>query len=137
MAQHDETAPDRAKVWAMMEKLGICMLSTRDGEEIRARPMAAHPVEDEDAVYFLTDAESHKDTEIAQNPHVGMAFADPAGHTYLSVTGRAVVSNDRAKIRELFSTPARPGGTAPTIPRSGCSRSSPTTPSTGTARAAR
>eukprot|EP01037_Dinobryon_pediforme_P010950 gene10950-11032_t len=102
-----EQQQDIERVWKLMQKIGFCMLSTREGEDIRARPMAAHVVPEEHAVYFLTDAESHKDSEISSNPNVNLAFADASANKYVSVTGRAVVSNDRAKIHELFSTPAK------------------------------
>ncbi len=104
MSEHDQDV-DRA--WALMQKIGFCMLSTRVGDAIRARPMAAHVVQDENAVYFLTDANSHKDSEIDANPNVGLAFADASSNKYVSTTGHAVVSNDRAKIHELFNTPAK------------------------------
>ncbi len=110
----DEKHVDR--VWELMNEIGFCMLSTRDGTEIRARPMAAHVVRDEHAIYFLTDAESHKDEEVAREPHVGLAFADTGKHNYVSVTGRATVSNDRKKIRELWSTPARAWWESPDDP---------------------
>ena len=32
---------DAERVWDLMEKISICMLSTHDGEQIRSRPMAA------------------------------------------------------------------------------------------------
>jgi len=77
------------------------MLTTHDGEHLRSRPMAAFVRRDEDAVYFLGDAHRHKDDEIARNPNVGLAFAD--GKKFVSVTGHASVSQDRAKIKELWS----------------------------------
>jgi general stress protein 26 len=94
-------------VWGLMKKIGFCMLSTHDGDSIRSRPMAAHVVPGEHAVYFLTDASSQKDAEIDSAPHVCLAFADAGANKYVSVSGRAVVSNDRAKIKELWSTPAK------------------------------
>jgi general stress protein 26 len=63
--------------------------------------MAAFVRRDEDAVYFLGDARRHKDEEIEQNPNVGLAFAD--GQRFVSVTGRASVSQDKAKIKDLWS----------------------------------
>ncbi|MFN3548406.1 MAG: pyridoxamine 5'-phosphate oxidase family protein [Mesorhizobium sp.] len=98
---------DVKHVWDMMEKIGLCMLATEDGEAIRSRPMAAYIDRGEDMVYFLTDVASHKDNEISRNPGVCLAFADPSGNNYVSVSGHAEVSNDRARIRELFSTPAK------------------------------
>ena len=98
---------DTDRVWALMEKISICMLSTRDGEQIRSRPMGAYVRRQENAVYFLTDVRRHKDDEIQKFPNVCLAFADASGQKYVSMTGRAAVSNDRGKIRELFSTPAK------------------------------
>ena len=97
----NETDVDR--VWSLMDKISFCMLSTRDGEDIRSRPMAAHVARDENAIYFLTDADRAKDEQIEQNPHVGLAFADAGDQKYVSVTGEAAVSNDRAKIKDLWS----------------------------------
>lgn len=98
---------DLDRVWKLMDRIGFCMLATREGDDIRSRPMAAHVVRDENAVYFLTDVDSHKDDEIEAEPNVGLAFADSGGQKYVSVSGLAAVSNDRAKIRELWSTPAK------------------------------
>ena len=104
------------KVWRMMEDISFCMLASRDGEDIRARPMAAYVRKEEGAVYFLTDAESAKDEEIERAPNVNLAFADPSGHAYVSVTGRASVSNDRARIRDLWGTPAKAWWDSPDDP---------------------
>lgn len=98
---------DNAKVWDLMEKIGVAMLVTKDGEKIRARPMGAYVARDENRVYFLADARQHKDDEIARNPGVNLAFANASSQKYVSVTGRAEVSNDRAKIKQLFTTTAK------------------------------
>jgi general stress protein 26 len=95
-------AKDIDHVWELMRKIGFCMLSSFDGEEIRSRPMAAYVRPEEGSVYFLTDVES--------------AFADPSANNYVSVSGRASVSNDREKIRELFGTPAKAWWDSPEDP---------------------
>jgi general stress protein 26 len=107
---------DADRVWKLIEKIGFCMLSTLDGEDIRARPMAAHIERDQHAIYFLTDADSHKDEDIKRNPNVGLAFADPGDQKYVSLTGHAVVSNDRQKIKDLWSTPAKAWWNSPDDP---------------------
>ena len=101
------TADDVTRTWQLMGRIGIAMLVTRDGDELRARPMAAHVAEDDNAIYFLTDARRHKDVEIAQSPQVNLSFADTSGQTYVSVSGTARISNDRAAIKQLFSTAAK------------------------------
>jgi len=92
---------DSDRVWELMDKISTCMLTTHDGEQLRSRPMAAFVRRDEGAIYFLGDARRHKDEEIERNPNVGLAFAD--GQKFVSVTGRASVSRDGAKIKELWS----------------------------------
>ena len=98
--------------------------------------MSAYLERENNAIYFLTDARRHKDEEIARNPNVNLSFADAGDQKYVSVTGTAVVSNDRAKIKQLFST-AGEGmvgfGRRPQHPRAEDSR--PTMPSSGIRRA--
>ena len=48
-----------------------------------------------------------KNEEIARDPQVNLSFADAGDQKYVSVTGTAVISNDRAKIKQLFSMPAK------------------------------
>ncbi|SFB57156.1 General stress protein 26 [Rhizobium sp. NFR07] len=102
-----DAADDTTKVWDLAEKIGFCMLTTVNGSDLRARPMSAYAERNEDAFYFLTDVASHKDDEVAKQPHVCLAFADSKGQKYVSVSGTAEVQNDREKIRELWATPAK------------------------------
>ncbi len=105
MTNDDARNVDRA--WELMKKIGFAMLVTRDGDKLRARPMSAYIKREQNAIYMLTDARHHKDEEIASHPAINLSFADGSSQTYVSLTGTAVVSNDRAKIKELFSTPAK------------------------------
>ena len=105
---------DRA--WELMKKIPICMLTTWDGGALRSRPMGAHVSQDEHCVYFLTDVMRQKDDQIREYPQVSMAFADPSSQKYVAVAARAVVSNDREKIRELFTTPAKAWWNSPDHP---------------------
>ena len=107
---------DIDRAWELMKTISICMLTTRDGEEIRSRPMGAFVRRDEGVIYFLTDARRHKDEEIAANPQVCLAFANADDQNYVAVTGRARVSNDRAKIKELWSIPAKAWWDSPDDP---------------------
>lgn len=69
--------------------------------------MSAYLERENNAIYFLTDARHHKDDEIARSPGINLSFADASAQKYVSLTGTAVVSNDRAKIKEFFSTEAK------------------------------
>jgi general stress protein 26 len=103
----NDNARDVERAWELMKKIGFAMLVTRDGDKLRARPMSAYLERESNTIYFLTDARRHKDEEIARNPGINLSFADASAQKYVSLTGNAVVSNDRAKIKELFSTTAK------------------------------
>jgi general stress protein 26 len=105
---------DTDRVWELMDKISTCMLTTHDGDHIRSRPMTAFVRRDEDAVYFLGDANQHKEVEIERNPNVGLAFAD--GRKFASVTGQASVSQNKAKIKELWSPAAQAWWDSPDDP---------------------
>lgn len=106
-SQNTDTIRDADRAWELMKKIGFAMLVTRDGDKLRARPMSAFVERADNAIYFLTDARRHKDEEIARNPSINLSFADAGSQKYVSIIGSAAVSNDRAKIKELFSTPAK------------------------------
>jgi general stress protein 26 len=104
---HSDLERDQERVWELMKKIGFAMLVTHDGDKLRARPMSAYLERNENAIYFLTDARRHKDEEIARNPGINLSFADAGSQKYVSITGTASVANDRAKIKQLFSTAAK------------------------------
>ena len=98
------THSDQDRVWDLVDSIKFAMLVTHDGsaDELRARPMHAHGRREEDTIYFLTDRRHHQDEEIQVNDHVCLAFADPAGQRYLSISGTATVVDDRARVHDLW-----------------------------------
>lgn len=105
--QHDNPAtPEqvRERVWELAEKIDICMFTTWDGHQQQSRPMSARPRPKEGVFYFLTDVQGEKNSQVAEFPTVSLAWADNSKYRYAVVSGEAVVSNDRAKIAELWGT---------------------------------
>ncbi len=91
------------RVWELAEKIDFCMFVTWDGERQQARPLSSRPRREEHAIYFLVDVHGHKNIQIEQYPVVNMSFADTGSMKFVSISGQARVSNDRAKIRDLWS----------------------------------
>ena len=93
------------RVWALIDKINIAMVVTHDGhgDELRSRPMAASPLREENVIYFLTDAGSGKVAEVKENTNVCLAFADTKAQNFVSVTGQAELSNDRALIKKFWT----------------------------------
>ena len=98
----DENKHDR--VWDIIEKVGVCMLTTRFAGGLRARPLEARPDRDAGIIWFVTDARSGKEHEIEAAQDVGLIFIDHAGKAYLSITARAEVLNDHAKAAEIWKS---------------------------------
>ena len=76
---------------------------TWDGERQQARPLSARVRRNEHAIYFLVSAEGHKNGQVERFPVVNMAFADVKAMNFVSISGTAALSNDRAKIADLWS----------------------------------
>lgn len=91
------------RVWHFAEKIRFCMFATWDGRRQRMRPLSSIPTRDEHAIYFLVDAAGDKNEQIQRFPFVSLGYADPGAGDYVTITGRATVGNDRAKIKELWT----------------------------------
>lgn len=91
------------KLWSLIEDIGVCMLTTRDGGILRSRPMVADVNKGTHEFRFITSLSSHKTDELAANPDVNIAFSDPDDDEYVSVSGQASLTQDRALIEELWN----------------------------------
>ena len=93
-----------SRVWDIIEKAPVGMLTTRFAGGLRARPLEARADRDAGIVWFLTDVRGAKDNEIDTAHEVGLVFYDEESRAYLSVTGRAFVRRDTAKAKEIWKT---------------------------------
>lgn len=94
---------DRDRIWRAILEIGTCMMVTRDGEGLRARPMQALAEPDENIVWFLSDRASHKDREITAEPRTCLAFADVENDLYVSLFGQLELVDDRDRVCALLS----------------------------------
>jgi general stress protein 26 len=97
-----DTDKDAARVWDLVDKVGVCMLTTRFAGGLRARPVEARADRAAGLIFFVTDRRGAKDDEIETHPDVALVFIDPKDKAYLSITGRASVLDDHAKAAEIW-----------------------------------
>ena len=76
--------------------------SVTAGKSSGARPMSVQQVDDEGNLWFLSAKDSYHNAEIALDPTVNLYFQGSAFSDYLHLTGRATISTDKAKIKELW-----------------------------------
>ena len=91
-----------ARVWDIIERVGVCMFTTRFAEGLRARPLEARPDRDGGLIWFVTDLRSAKEHEIEVAHDVGLTFFDSKANAFLSLTARAEVWRDQAKAAEIW-----------------------------------
>ena len=90
------------RVWDIIQRVGVCVLTTRFAGGLRARPLEARPDRTAGIIWFVTDLRSGKEHEIESEHDVGLVFIDARANAYLSITGRADVRRDPAKAAEIW-----------------------------------
>lgn len=93
-----------AKFWDMIDDFDTCMVITRDGGKLRARPMAPRVSTDRREILFLTDRDSHKVEEIERDAEVACTFSKHG--QYVSLSGTARLSGDRGLVNEIWDAEA-------------------------------
>ncbi len=102
-----------AKIAELIKDIRIAMLTTVgvDGP-LHSRPMATQQTPFDGELFFLTGEDSGKVHEIEDDAEVALTYVDPK-HTFLSLSGGASISNDRALIEKLWNPTYKawfPGG---------------------------
>jgi len=94
------------KMWSMMKDIGFAMMTTEDGDNLRARPMVAAQKDFDGSLWFYTRASSHKVDE-AKDQRVGVTYAEPSKQEYVSLSGHARLVRDKAAITEHWQEALR------------------------------
>lgn len=88
----------------LIKDIDFCMLTTvnEDGR-LLSRPMSTQQVEFDGDLWFITSVDTGKAGDIQRESQVNVSYAKPDKHRFVSVSGAAVIVNDRAKINDLWS----------------------------------
>ena len=102
-----EQVPTEKKLedlYRLIDGIEVCMFTTRrpDGHLV-SRPMQTQDRSDGADLWFVTNIESNKLDELATDPHVNLAYYRDRTKEWVSVSGTARITQDRAKIHELYS----------------------------------
>lgn len=92
------------KFYAAIEDIKVAMMTTRRSDgHMRARAMANQKQADGADLWFVTLDGSAKLRDLANDPHINLTYYRDSNSEWISVSGTAVVSQDRAKIHELYA----------------------------------
>ena len=96
------TESSETRVWDILEKCSVGMLTTHGAQGLRARPLDARPDREAGVILFVTDVRGLKDDEIEADARVGFTTIDTADNAYLSITGRASVTRDSITAAKIW-----------------------------------
>jgi general stress protein 26 len=91
---------DMEKLKDVIDGMDTAMFTTVAGDgRLASRPLRMQEIDEDGAMWFVTDRGSHKAEEIQANPQVNVSFAAPSDNTYVSISGRAAVLFDKARLQ--------------------------------------
>ncbi len=92
------------KIKELTEKADTCFFCTalKTGGHFKTRPMAVQQVDEHGNFWFLSADDSHKNAEIENDDLVQLLFQGTGYSDFLSVYGKAQISKDKEKIKELW-----------------------------------
>ena len=92
------------RFYALADDIEVAMMTTRRADgHLRSRAMANQKRAAGADLWFVTSEGSSKLREIALDPHLNLSYFRDSNMEWISVSGTAVISRDRAKIRELYA----------------------------------
>jgi len=102
MTTHDDQL---GTVTEIMEEARVAVLTyvSQEGRLVSA-PMATQQFDHPGTTWFLTERSSDKVAALRADPRVNVSYSSDAG--WVSLSGTARISDDRAKIRELWDAGA-------------------------------
>ena len=90
-----------AKIATLINGIPVAMLTTVTGSgHLHSRPMATQIIPLKDEFLFLTGEHSGKVDEVQKEHEVALTYT--GNHTFVTVSGRGTISNDRTLIKKLW-----------------------------------
>jgi general stress protein 26 len=106
----------RQQLWDLVKDIKFGMFTTRHPNgHLHSRPMTTQNsrLDDDATLWFFMSRQGEAMAELLADPSVCMVYADTGKDSYVSISGRAVESTDRAAKERLWSPMAKawfPGG---------------------------
>ena len=90
-------------LYDLIDGMEVAMMTTRrpDGQLV-SRAMQTQERRAQADLWFVTDVESHKLEELATDPHVNLAYYRDRTREWVSVSGTAILSQDRDLIHAFY-----------------------------------
>lgn len=93
------------KVKELISQSDVCFFCTAPatGPSEGVRPMSVQQVDEAGNLWIVSASDSHTNQEIALDPQVKLYFQGSKHSDFLYLSGTAILSGDKSKIKELWS----------------------------------
>lgn len=93
----------KEKIWNYIRDIKVGMLTTQDGEDLRARPM--HLVQDDydGKIWFFTKRSAEKVFEVKDEHNVCISFCNHDEGIHVSLSGHARLTQDKNLIDQFWN----------------------------------
>jgi general stress protein 26 len=102
------SSPEHKKlIWDLIKEIKVGMLVTKEtgeDESVRARPMSLVQDAYDGTLFFYTSKSASKAFEIKEDRDVCLTFSSPKDNTYVSLTGKAKISEDQELIDRYWNS---------------------------------
>ena len=105
---HDNDAA-RMRLWDMIKDIRFAMFTSRHANgHLHARPMTTQnsKVDEDASLWFFMSRRGEPVADLALEPVVNVAYADPDANSYVSISGTASVVDDAGKKQQLWTKAA-------------------------------
>tara|TARA_R110000851_G_scaffold333364_1_gene512523 strand:+ start:258225 stop:258725 length:501 start_codon:yes stop_codon:yes gene_type:complete len=95
----------KEKIKKMAESIDYTMMATNlNSQPFHVVPMSTKEVDDEGNIWFLSNRTSTHNQHIEKENRTQLIYADKGNFEFLSIYGRAHISTDRNRIKELYGS---------------------------------
>lgn len=103
MHDHRHGDPDAKKLYELIKDVKIAMMTTVDTDgTLHSRPMWSLEPDEHGDLWFFTQIQSPKVTEVSRDNLVNLGYSQPGKQHYVSVSGTAEIVRDKTKIDEKW-----------------------------------
>lgn len=92
------------KLLNLVEDQRMVMLTTQQNDgNLKSRPMGISEINEDGTIWFFSNENSCKANEIEEHPLVNLSISDTKKQIYVTISGKATIIHDEAKMKELMT----------------------------------
>ncbi|WP_372828123.1 pyridoxamine 5'-phosphate oxidase family protein [Polaromonas sp.] len=107
---------DHETLWDLIKDIKFGMLTHRHGDgSLQSHPLTTQnqSIDENSTLYFFISKKGEMASSLGHDANVNVAYADTSDDNYVSIAGKATLSDDQATTERLFNTFTKawfPGG---------------------------